>query len=216
MCYSEEYKNRLVHVANYWQVFPCNSVLHAYAPRGLCHGKRCGNKWDLVTQILDLILHEFILWFSLSLACFLVSRMGVLLCFFSSWYSLLGLIKQHRLLCHHLLSATGTVEHPRAAGSQVPWHAHSCTKPPHCWRKSQHCTSRTWADLRGKPATLLASPRVQTELLGIARNATFLLKIFPASAGLWSLHDLSTPAALAGLALKTKARFSKETKITCY
>lgn len=41
-------------------------------------------------------------------------------------------------------------------------------------------------------------------------------KTFPASAGLWSLYDLSTLAALAGLALQTKGRFSKETKIKYY
>lgn len=38
-----------------------------YASWGFCHLKRCGNEWDLMTQILALILHEFILWFSLSL-----------------------------------------------------------------------------------------------------------------------------------------------------
>lgn len=67
VCYSE-YKNRLVHVANCSQVFPCNSILHTNVFR-FCHQRRCGSKWDLMTQILGLIL-----WFSLSLPRLLSGR----------------------------------------------------------------------------------------------------------------------------------------------
>lgn len=136
VCYSEEYINRLVHVANCSQVFLATASITHMLLEDFTIWKDVA-----ITQILALILHEFILWFSLSLAGFLVSRMAVLLCFFSSWYSWLGLIKQHRLLCSHLLSATWTVECPRAAGRQAPWHTYNCTEPLHCWCKFQHCTS---------------------------------------------------------------------------
>lgn len=76
MRYSEECKNRLVYVAKSSQVFLCNSILRTYPPKGLCHLKRCGNKWDLMIQILFLTLPGFILCFFLSLSCPLVSGMG--------------------------------------------------------------------------------------------------------------------------------------------
>lgn len=128
---------------------------------------------------------RFWLWLFTSLFCDCLSpslvfwsagRGGGVCCgFFSSWYSLLGSIKQHRLLCSYLLSATGTVECPRAAGSQAPWQAHSSAKPSHCWCKSQHCTS----DL-GRAARETCHPSgltqgTHTELLWIARNGLFLL-----------------------------------------
>lgn len=122
---SEEYKNRLVHVAKSSQIFPFNCVLHTYPPKGFCHLKRCGNKWDLTIQILVLILPGFILFLFPLLV--LWSGQGFVMPS-PSWYSLLGLIEYCRLLCTNLLSATGTAEE-RGSGLQEvkpPWHARCC------------------------------------------------------------------------------------------
>lgn len=152
VCYSE-YKNRLVHVANCSQVFPCNSI-HTYASRGFCHqdvaivGSHDPHSGFESSWVYSVIL---------SLPRLLSGQQdgGFVVVFFQLIF-ITGTHKIAQASLPSFLSATGTVEHLRAAGSQAPQHTHSCTKPSHCWCKSQHCTSRTWADLQGKPATLLA------------------------------------------------------------
>jgi len=144
----------------------------------------------------------------LSLACSLVRRMG----FSHAFLQLILIAVTCKILpasLHQFIISHRTAEQLRVAGCRTPTVCTLCKT----FILLMHIPALHLHDM-GRPASEICRSSALTpgtELLVIARNAVFLQKMFPVSAGFWSLHDVSTLATSAGL--RTKARFSEETKI---